>query len=292
MGRTLSNRWNLASDKPYRGNGCSGGKKIVVSGPMADSALLDARHIRKDFGGVVAVDDFSFKVEAGQIVAIIGPNGAGKTTAFNVVTAVHAPTRGEIYFRGERVDGLRSYQLAQRGIARTFQNLQIFANMTVVENVMVGRHSRSSTGLIAGALSLPSSRVEERRIHDYAMETLDLVGLVGRANDPAASLPFGLQRTLEIARAIAAEPKLLLLDEPAAGLTGRENEDLARLILHLRDGGVSVLLVEHDMNLVMGIADWVYVLDYGRALADGPPAAVQANEKVIAAYLGSVDGQA
>ncbi|MBI2954077.1 MAG: ABC transporter ATP-binding protein [Chloroflexi bacterium] len=252
----------------------------------AGSALLDARSLRKDFGGIVAVDSFSFSVRPGQIVAIIGPNGAGKTTVFNLVTGVHPLTAGEIHFGGQRIDALKPYQIAEKGISRTFQNLQIFGNMTVVENVMVGRHSRSKVGILSGALSLPSSRSEEKRIYYAAMEMLDMVGLVSRAKQPASALPFGSQRLLELARALANEPKLLLLDEPAAGLASQETRNLERLIYRIRDGGVSILLVEHDMELVMGIADWVFVLDYGKLIAAGTPRDIQANEKVIAAYLG------
>ena len=249
--------------------------------------LLEARNVRKDFGGVVAVDSFSFSVKKGQIVAIIGPNGAGKTTVFNLVTGVHPLTTGEIQFDGSRIDGLKPYQIAERGITRTFQNLQVFSNMTVVENVMVGRHSRSKASILSGALSLPNSRSEETQIYDVSMQMLQLVGLTSRAHEAASSLPFGSQRLLELARALAAEPKLLLLDEPAAGLVGQETEDLGQLIRRVRDSrGVSVLLVEHDMELVMGIADWIYVLDYGKLIAEGTPAEIQANQRVIAAYLG------
>jgi branched-chain amino acid transport system ATP-binding protein len=251
------------------------------------SVLLRANRIRKDFGGVVAVENLSFDVKSGQIAAVIGPNGAGKTTVFNLVTGVHPLTEGEIYFDGQKIDRLKPYQIAERGITRTFQNLQVFGNLTVVENVMVGRHSRSKVGILGGAFSLPSSRSEEKHIYDYAMEMLTMVGLTDRAEESASSLPFGSQRLLEMARALAAEPKLLLLDEPAAGLTGVERHDLARLVFRIRDKGISILLVEHDMDLVMGLADWLYVLDYGRLIAQGAPTEIQENQDVIDAYLGA-----
>lgn len=262
------------------------GSTEVADRRAANGTILEATHLRKDFGGVVAVDGFSFRVTNGEIVAIIGPNGAGKTTVFNLITGVHPLTSGEIHLGGERIDGLKPYEIAQRGISRTFQNLQIFSNMTVVENVMVGRHSRSKAGIISAALSLGDSRSEEKQIFEISMKLLADVGLAARAMDPASSLPFGSLRLLEIARAVAVEPKVLLLDEPAAGLAGQETAELAQLIYRIRDGGTSILLVEHDMELVMGIADWVYVLDYGRMIAEGTPSQIQSNAKVIAAYLG------
>lgn len=255
--------------------------------PVNETHLLQATTIRKDFGGVVAVDDFSFEVKRGQIVAVIGPNGAGKTTVFNLISGVHPLTSGTIHFSERRIDSLKPYQIAERGITRTFQNLQVFGNMTVVENVMVGCHCRGKVGILGGAFSLPSSRAEERRIYEHAMDRLEMVGLAARAEEPAASLPFGSQRLLELARALAAEPKLLLLDEPAAGLTGIERQELASLVYRIRDGGVSVLLVEHDMDLVMGIADHLYVLDYGKLIAHGVPREIQSNQEVINAYLGT-----
>lgn len=262
------------------------GSTEVADRRAANGTILEATSLRKDFGGVVAVDGFSFRVTNGEIVAIIGPNGAGKTTVFNLITGVYPLTSGEIHLCGARIDGLKPYEIAERGISRTFQNLQIFSNMTVVENVMVGRHSRSKAGIISAALSLRDSRSEEKQIFEISMKLLADVGLASRAMDPASSLPFGSLRLLEIARAVAVEPKVLLLDEPAAGLAGQETAELAQLIYRIRDGGTSILLVEHDMELVMGIADWVYVLDYGRMIAEGTPSQIQSNAKVIAAYLG------
>ncbi|MBI3031439.1 MAG: ABC transporter ATP-binding protein [Candidatus Rokubacteria bacterium] len=249
--------------------------------------LLSARGIRKAFGGVVAVADVSFAVTPGTVRAIIGPNGAGKTTIFNLITGIFPLDRGEIRFKEHGLNGLSTWQRAQLGIARTFQNLQIFTNMTVLENVMVGRHRLSRAGLLAAAFQTPGSRREEARIREQALACLELVGLADRAQDPAGSLPFGQQRLLEIARCLATEPTLLLLDEPAAGLNLAETEALAALILSLRRRGITILLVEHLMDLVMGISDSVLVLNYGQVLAHGSPEAVQNNPAVIEAYLGA-----
>ncbi|MBI2544087.1 MAG: ABC transporter ATP-binding protein [Candidatus Rokubacteria bacterium] len=250
-------------------------------------ALLSARGLAKTFGGVVAVADVTFDVPAGEIRAIIGPNGAGKTTIFNLITGIFPLDRGEISFRDHGLNGLSTWQRAQLGIARTFQNLQIFTNMTVLENVMVGRHCQSRAGLLAAAFRTPGSRREEARIREHALACLGVVGLEARRDDPAGSLPFGQQRLLEIARCLATEPTLLLLDEPAAGLNLAETDALGRLILSLRRRGITILLVEHLMDLVMGISDSVLVLNYGQVLAQGSPEAVQNNPAVIEAYLGA-----
>jgi branched-chain amino acid transport system ATP-binding protein len=250
------------------------------------TSLLEVRNLRKDFGGLMAVLDVSFRVEPGEILAIIGPNGAGKTTIFNLISGVLPPTGGEIRFVGRPVHGLKPHLITALGLARTFQSVRLFGNMTVAENVMVGRHAKSSYGLLGAALRVPGARREERMIRKHAVEQLARVGLEAKAEENALSLPFGQQRLLEIARALATEPRLLLLDEPGSGLSGAEKDGLEGLIRSIRDGGVTVLLVEHDMRLVMDIADRIIVLEYGQKIAEGTPSQVQADARVIAAYLG------
>ncbi|MBI5653503.1 MAG: ABC transporter ATP-binding protein [Chloroflexi bacterium] len=252
---------------------------------MTDT-ILQATHLKKEFGGVIAVNNVSFDVLRGEIFAVIGPNGAGKTTLFNLISGAYTPTTGEIRFAGKPLDRARPHTRTKLGMARTFQNLRLFNNMSVLENVMVGRHARSRYGILEAALRLPTATREENAIRDAAMQCVARVGLAERANELVGNLSFGGQRLVEIARAVATEPKLLLLDEPGAGLTRHEVEGLDTLIHDLRRDGMTVILVEHNMELVMGIADRVMVLDYGQKIAEGTPPQIQQNKRVIAAYLG------
>ena len=254
--------------------------------PNDATPILEVRDFHKAFGGLIAINRLSFNVNPGEILAIIGPNGAGKTTLFNMINRFQPASGGEILFEGRSLNGLSPAHVAALGIARTFQILQIFSNMSVVENVMVGRHLRSKGGMLATGFRLPYTRREERNVLDVAMSKLTMVGLKEEALSSPLSLPYGRQKTLEIARALAIEPKLLLLDEPAGGLSTLEIEQLAQLIKRIRDSRITILLVEHRMELVMDIADRVIVLNYGSKIGEGTPAEIQSNEEVINAYLG------
>lgn len=253
------------------------------------SPLLEVVRVRQAFGGVLALSDVSCRVYEGQIVALIGPNGAGKTTLLNVIAGSVRPTAGEVLLRGRSLGGRPPQERVRQGVVRTFQQALLFDGMTVLENVMVGGHQRGRSGMLAAALRTPASRREDEEAYLDGMRYLNLVGLGSKADEVATSLPFGQQRLLAIARALAAEPRLLLLDEPAAGLNRLEKEALADLIRRIHEMGITVLLVEHDMGLVMRLAEWVIVLDQGLRLAQGTPAEVRRNRAVIAAYLGTED---
>jgi len=248
--------------------------------------ILETKSVSKVFGGLVAVDKVDLKIEAGKITAIIGPNGAGKTTLFNLITGVYPASDGEIFFQGKPLKNIPAHKRVALGIARTFQNVLLFGNMTVLENIMTGQHPRSHYGFLGAALRLPRAHREEETIYLNAMKYLNMVGLGAYAEQNALSLPLGQQKLLAIARAMATEPQLLLLDEPGAGLNLLEKRELSDLIHRIREMGTTVVLVEHDMPLVMGIAEWVIVLDSGQKIAEGTAAQVQKDERVISAYLG------
>ena len=248
--------------------------------------LLEVSGISKRFGGVQAVKGVSFRVRKGAVKAVIGPNGAGKTTLFDLLSGFRAPDEGLVRFKDREIHGRPPHEIAAHGISRTFQNLKLFGHMTALENVMVGRHVRSRAGMLAGMFQPPSARREEREIEERARAEMRFLGVEALAHSPAGSLAYGQQRAVELARALCAEPELLLLDEPAAGLNMRETGELAGQVLRIRDRGVTVLLVEHDMSLVMRISDEVAVLSFGQKIADADPRSVQRDPEVVRVYLG------
>ena len=251
--------------------------------------LLEMRDVTMRFGGLVALDSVSFAIKRGEILGLIGPNGAGKTTCFNTMTGVYRPTSGQVLLEAQRLGKRKKHQITQLGIARTFQNIRLFGEMTALENVVVGTDARHKTSVVGALIRSPRHQREEREAVDRASALLEFVGIADRAADKARNLPYGYQRRLEIARALATEPKLLCLDEPAAGFNPTEKEELMGLIRRIRDDGYTVLLIEHDMRLVMGVTDRIVVLEFGKKIAEGLPSEIRDNPAVIAAYLGVPD---
>lgn len=248
--------------------------------------MLKLRDVTIRFGGLTAVDRLTMDVEKNSITAVIGPNGAGKTTVFNLISGVYAPVDGTIEFMGKKISGLKPYQINEIGIARTYQNIRLFKEMTVLENILIGQHTKRICGVVRNLARTPKQRNEEREMRGKAMSVLDLIGLSDHANETAKNLPYGKQKKLEIGRALASDPAVLLLDEPVAGMNTNEKADVMNLILKIRDLGKTIVLVEHDMKIVMGMANTIYVMNYGKRIAVGKPENIRKDPIVIEAYLG------